>query len=233
MVFSLQLGLGALTAFASYNKFQHNLVRDCCVLIAGHLVWLVLSCLLSLALLGVAHSRQAFTSIVSLTHHIIITNANTMVCRQAINLNCVTSPAECDMAIVSVTGKDIWLVTMTIIETSLASVSFGWLWAGLLLLLLVITGMTSLFGYLEVLLIINKARLISIFMMSYQVITSSLVAFRPSMLPYKPLLGFIVLIFLFLVDLLLATQVISKSGRMFNGVKNLKQFHDTMINPFY
>merc|ERR1712173_19220 len=68
-------------------------------------------------------------------------------------------------------------------ETSLASVSFGWLWAGLLLLLLVITGMTSLFGYLEV-------------------ITSSLVAFRPSMLPYKPLLGFIVLIFLFLVDLL-------------------------------
>merc|ERR550517_1765441 len=76
---------------------------------------------------------------------------------------------------------------MTIIETSLASVSLGWLWAGLLLLLLVITGMTSLFGYLEV-------------------ITSSLVAFRPSMLPYKPLLGFIVLIFLFLVDLLLAKQ---------------------------
>ena len=134
-----------------------------------------------------------------------------MVCRQAINLNCVTSPAECDMAIVSVTGKDIWLVTMTIIETSLASVSFGWLWAGLLLLLLVITGMTSLFGYLEVLHII-KAGLISIFMMSYQVITSSLVAFRPSMLPFKPLLGFIVLIFLFLVDLLLATQVITKKG---------------------
>ena len=102
------------------------------------------------------------TSIVSFTLHIVITNANTTTCRQAINLNCVTSPAECDMAIVSVTGKDIWLVTMTIIETSLASVSFGWLWAGLLLLLLVITGMTSLFGYLEVLLTI-KARLISIF----------------------------------------------------------------------
>ena len=217
MVFSLQLGLGALTAFASYNKLQHNLVRDCCVLIAGHLVWLVLSCLLSLALLGVAHSRQviALTSIVNLTLDIIITNANTMVCRQAINLNCVTSPAECDMAIVSVTGKDIWLVTMTIIETSLASVSFGWLWAGLLLLLLVITGMTSLFGYLEVLFIIPNARLISIFMKSYQVITSSLVAFRPSMLPYKPLLGFIVLIFLFLIDLLLATQVITKSGGWF------------------
>ena len=224
MVFSLQLGLGALTAFASYNKLQHNLVRDCCVLIAGQIVWLVLSCLLSLALLGVAHSRQVtdLTSIVSLTLHIIINNANTTTCRQAINLNCVTSPAECDMAIVSVTGKDIWLVTMTIIETSLASVSFGWLWAGLLLLLLVITGMTSLFGYLEVLLlIINKARLILIFMMSYQVITSSLVAFRPSMLPYKPLLGFIVLIFLFLVDLLLATQVISKSGRVVIRAHNL------------
>ena len=127
MVFSLQLGLGALTAFSSYNKFQHNLVRDCCVLVAAHIVWIVLSCLLSLALLGVAHSRQA------------------------INLDCLTaSPAECDTAIVSVTGKDIWLVTMTMIETSLASVSFGWLWAGLFLLLLVITGITSLFGFLEV-----------------------------------------------------------------------------------
>ena len=41
----------------------------------------------------------------------------------------------------------------------------------------------------------------------HQVITSSLVAFRPSLLPYKPLLGFIVLIALFLIDLLLATQV--------------------------
>jgi len=164
VVFSLQLGLGALTAFASYNKFQHNLVRDCCVLVAAHIVWIVLSCLLSLALLGVAHSRQA------------------------INLDCLTaSPAECDTAIVSVTGKDIWLVTMTMIETSLASVSFGWLWAGLFLLLLVITGITSLFGFLEV-------------------ITSSLVAFRPSLLPYKPLLGFIVLIALFLIDLVLATQ---------------------------
>merc|ERR1711899_676069 len=187
VAFSLQLGLGALTAFASYNKLQHNLVRDCCVLIAGHIVWLVLSCLLSFALLGVAHSRQA------------------------INLNCVTSPAECDMAIVSVTGKDIWLVTMTIIETSLASVSFGWLWAGLLLLLLVITGMTSLFGYLEV-------------------ITSSLVACRPSLLPYKPLLGFIVLIFLFLVDLLLATQVVNKSERMVIVSKISNSF---TINPLY
>ena len=41
----------------------------------------------------------------------------------------------------------------------------------------------------------------------HQVITSSLVAFRPSLLPYKPLLGFIVLIALFLIDLVLATQV--------------------------
>ena len=41
----------------------------------------------------------------------------------------------------------------------------------------------------------------------HQVITSSLVAFRPSLLPFKPLLGFIVLIALFLIDLVLATQV--------------------------
>merc|ERR1719237_1015493 len=51
------------------------------------------------------------------------------------------------------------------IETSLASVSFGWLWAGLFLLLLVITGITSLFGFLEV-------------------ITSSLVSLPPLLLPH-------------------------------------------------
>ena len=28
VVFSLQLGLGALTTFASYNKYEHNIVRD-------------------------------------------------------------------------------------------------------------------------------------------------------------------------------------------------------------
>ena len=163
-MFSVQLGLGALTAFASYNKFQHNLVRDCCVLVAAHIVWIVLSCLLSLALLGVAHSRQA------------------------INLDCLASPDECDAAIVSTIGKDIWLVTMTMIETSLASVSFGWLWAGLFLLLLVITGITSLFGFLEV------PSLKQYHCHHYchhidQVITSSLVPFRPALLPYKPLLA--------------------------------------------
>ena len=163
VVFSLQLGLGALTTFASYNKFQHNLVRDASILVVSHLVWVILSLILTLALLGVAHTHQA------------------------INLACLTSPSSCDTALVSITGRDIWLATITLVETSLASVSFGWLWAGLFLLLLLITGITSLFGYLEV-------------------VTSSITAFRPSLLPYKPALTFLVLAVLFLLDLLLATQ---------------------------
>ena len=163
VVFSLQLGLGALTTFASYNKFQHNLVRDVLILTASHLVWVLLSLLLCLALLGVAHARQA------------------------INLTCLTAPAACSADPVTITGTGVSLATITLIETSLASVSFGWLWAGLLLLLLLLTGLTSLFGFLEVL-------------------TSSVTAFRPSLLPYKPLLTFLLLLLLFLVDLVLATQ---------------------------
>ena len=90
------------------------------------------------------------------------------------------------MAIVSVTGKDIWLVTMTIIETSLASVSFGWLWAGLYFILIILVGVTSLFGYVEV-------------------VTSSLFSLKPSMGRFKPLIAFLVLAVLFLADLVLAT----------------------------
>ena len=56
-----------------------------------------------------------------------------------------------------------------------------------------------------VIIIVTKLIVIGV----HQVITSSLVAFRPTLLPYKPLLGFIVLIALFLIDLVLATQVSS------------------------
>ena len=52
VIFSLQLGLGAQSAYARCNKYRHNLVRDVAVVIVSHIVWVLLSLLLTLALLG-------------------------------------------------------------------------------------------------------------------------------------------------------------------------------------
>ena len=61
VVFSLQLGLGALTTFSSYCKYEHNLVRDTAILAVSHLVWVLLSTLLTLALLGLAQHEETIT----------------------------------------------------------------------------------------------------------------------------------------------------------------------------
>ena len=48
------------------------------------------------------------------------------------------------------TGRGLWLAGVTLLERSLASLSHGWLWAGLYFILLCLVGASSLFGYLEV-----------------------------------------------------------------------------------
>ena len=58
VVYSLQLGLGGVTAYASYNRYHHNLVRDTGLILATNLVWVVLASLLVLSLLGVTHNLQ-------------------------------------------------------------------------------------------------------------------------------------------------------------------------------
>ena len=63
----------------------------------------------------------------------------------------------------------------------------GWLWAGLYLILAIILGITSMFGYVEV-------------------ITSSIVSLRHDLTKFKPLVAFMVVALLFLLDLVLATQ---------------------------
>merc|ERR1711892_558062 len=140
VIFSLQLGLGAVSAYSSYNTYQHNIVRDCAIITISHLLWVILAILLTFSLLGVSHNTKA------------------------INLTSLAS----DPALVSTTGHGVWLVAITLIETSLVSIS-------------------SVFGYLEV-------------------ITSSLINQRPSILRFKPALTFSVVVVLFLMDLVLATQ---------------------------
>jgi len=159
VVFSLQLGLGAVSAYSSYNTYQHNIVRDCAIMVISHLVWVILAILLTFSLLGVAHNTQT------------------------INITNLAS----DPSLISITGQGIWLAAITLIETSLAKISFGWLWASLFFILLILVSITSVFGYLEV-------------------ITSSLVSLRPSTLSFKPALAFGVLALIFLIDLVLATQ---------------------------
>jgi len=159
VIFSLQLGLGAVSAYSSYNRYQHNIVRDCAILVISHLVWVILAVLLTFSLLGVAQSTQA------------------------INLTNLAS----DPALISITGHGVWLSSITLIETSLATIYYGWLWAGIFFILLVLVSITSMFGYLEV-------------------ITSSLISQKPSILPFKPAVTFGVLALIFLLDLVLATQ---------------------------
>ena len=40
----------------------------------------------------------------------------------------------------------LWLVGVTILETALANIATGWLWAGLLFILIFITSLTSAWG---------------------------------------------------------------------------------------
>jgi len=160
VVFSLQLGLGAVTAFSSYNNYHHNIVRDCVIMITCNIVWVILSVLLVFSLLGVTHDLQT------------------------INLHNLKGK---DVQGVSITGDGVLLTGVTLVETALASVTTGWLWAGLLFILIFITTMTSLFGFLEV-------------------ISSSIISIKPSLLRYKPAITFSLLTFLFLLDLVLATQ---------------------------
>ena len=159
VIFSLQLGTGAVTAYSSYNTYHHNIVRDCYTIIIFHLLWVILLILLTFSLLGVAHSTQT------------------------INL---TNLAQ-DPAILSITGQNVWLVAITLIETSLSTINYGWFWAGIFFIIIILVSISSVFGYIEILL-------------------SSVISYRPNILHLKPSLTFIILTIMFLLDLVLATQ---------------------------
>ena len=159
VIFSLQLGTGAVSAYSSYNTYYHNIIKDCAVIIISHLLWVILVILLTFSLLGVAHSTQAIT---------------------------LTNLAQ-DPAILSITGQGVWLAAITLIETSLATITYGWLWAGLFFILIILVSITSVFGYMEIIL-------------------SSLISYRQGIMQYKPSLTFCILTIIFLLDLVLATQ---------------------------
>jgi len=107
-IFSLQLGTGVISTYASYNRFYHNIVRDCCIIMAAHVIWITSCLLLCFSLFGIAQN-----------------------------------PIH--------SGSGLWLVSVTFVESGLARLSNGWLWAGLFFTLLVLVSLSSVLGYLHVL----------------------------------------------------------------------------------
>ena len=80
------------------DKYLNELFyRDCVVIISSNFVWTVLSLLLVFSLLGVTHNLQTIN---------------------------ITNIAQ-DPGLLSITGDNIWLAGVTLLETALSSVSSG------------------------------------------------------------------------------------------------------------
>jgi hypothetical protein len=120
---SLHLGLGVIPTYASYNKYHHNIIRDCGIIVIGHFVWTILSVLFVFSLLGVADEKQL------------------LVLKQLINRD----------ETVGLIGRDFWLIGDTLAESSLAGMELNWLWSGLLFCLVVLVSVSTVMGCMETL----------------------------------------------------------------------------------
>jgi len=116
VILSLQLGVGGLSAYASHNRYFHNLVLDSFLIVFGHLVWAILSTALVFTLLGLVHTDS--------TH--ILTGLQSQV--------------------LNVTGDNVWLGLGTLLEKGLPALPNSWIWTSLFLVLVIITGLTTILG---------------------------------------------------------------------------------------
>ena len=80
--------------------------RDAGVIAIGHFVWSILSVLFVFSLLGVAHEKQS------------------------INMDNIKNSEQAT----AITGKNFWLVGITLAESALAVLDYNWLWSGLLVI---------------------------------------------------------------------------------------------------
>ena len=134
VIFSLNIGCGGVTVYASYNKYHYNIVRDSIILIVAHLLWVLQAVVLSFSLLGVA----------GVPH---------------------TSGIQT-------------------IQLGMAAIQEGWLWLGLLFILLILLALSSLLGFL-------------------QVIITSIIHFKPHFKHFYPLISLIVMCVIFIFSLAL------------------------------
>jgi len=159
VILSLQVGSGVVSTYGSYNKYSHNIIRDCWVIIVGHVVWVCLSVFLVFSLLGVAYKEDT------------------------VNLKNLSS----DHPLVSITGEGIWLGAITLVESSFNELTYGWLWAGLFFVLIIITSITSILGYVDV-------------------ISNTFLSVREDCLKFKPLTSLITVLILSLICVPITTQ---------------------------
>ena len=145
VIFSLNLGVGGVSTYASYNNYHYNIVRDCLIIVIAHLLWVLQSVVLTFSLLGAAHVN----TVSDLSH---------------------TQP--------------IGMLGLAQMELGLAEIEFGWLWMGLLFILLLMVGLSSMFGFL-------------------QVIITSIIYVRPHYRPFIPVISLLLLCVIFLLSLLL------------------------------
>ena len=87
----------------------------------------------------------------------------------------------------AITGKGFWLIGVTLAETALAGMDYNWLWSGLLFCLMVLTTAATVMGCMETL-------------------STSVIDEWPSMKAYKPAITFTFLAFIFMINLVMATQ---------------------------
>jgi len=159
VILSLQLGLGVQTTLSSYSRLKHNIVRDTAILGAAHLLWVLMATYLIFALLGDSAKMDI----------------------QTMNISDIGNDKP------SSTPDGIWLVLITLIDGSLAKMNYGWLWAAFFLVLLLLVSISSLLGYVE--LLINCS------------LYKSLTLQR-----WRPLFLFLILAALFLLTLPMTTQ---------------------------
>jgi len=126
---SLQLGMGVVATYSSYNKYHHNIIRDAGIVVIGHFVWSILSVLFVFSLLGLADFENKI-SIRQLTQAAAAASDSSTVAEGLI-------------------AKDFWLVGITLAETALGGLEYNWLWSGLLFCLVVLTALATVMGALE------------------------------------------------------------------------------------
>ena len=132
VIFSLQLGLGVMTTYGSYNKFGHSIIRDSVIIMFGQLCWVMLAVLLIFSLHGVADSIDK--DIIKLP----------------VNDGGVTKVnGTMSLAEVSTVGDGVGLSTMVLVLTTFSHMTHGWLWSALFSILIIMVCITDMFGYIE------------------------------------------------------------------------------------
>ena len=160
------------------------LCRDAGIISLGHFVWSVLCAVLVFSLLGVAHHAHR------------------------INLDNLLDPAGADLFL-KITGRDLWLVGVTLSESALSTLEFPWLWSGLLFALVTSKKSPILFLFLIVFFCFLQVTLAvsASLSASFETLSACVVDEWTSLRQYKPAIAFTMLAVAFLLNLIMATEV--------------------------